>query len=233
MIRDGVLRSTSWVAPESETSTCAEDTRPQRVLMQAKKKEYVQRLNGLTPPMRCAAQRPSAAGNAGLEVDDSVEAVGAGSHDASARALMPQRESLNTGLQRILPSALLMPGSDCASSANGLWRQGSRSSTGNQAEPCAATPASNVVHTDHSKAWAALQDILTLPDTLSGAGSTSTTADPSCTVPGLCGLPRSETIVSASGRPVVSASVMPEWRAVCLTAPAQAPTCFRVFSCPV
>ena len=121
--------------------------------------------------MRYAAARRSAAEVADI---DTPQALYKGSRSAASSPVLPtQQHSLSTELQRLLPSALLMS-----------EHQSHQAYT----PPRLSTTTPEVVHAkqlptpgfafseatptsenhDPGGAWAALQDILTLPDSISG-----------------------------------------------------------------
>eukprot|EP00892_Ulva_mutabilis_P010070 jgi/Ulvmu1/7435/UM036_0096.1 len=131
---------------------------------QEKKQEYVQRLSQLAPPMRCAAARRVSAACGVTDPDLAAPS------DSSSPGIADQRCSIGTELQRLFPSALLTPEhpDQGVIHHHGLGGHNSHSAKCGVADPTVQAAGGSVVPLDHSQGWAALQDILTLPETASG-----------------------------------------------------------------
>lgn len=140
--------------------------------MQAKKKQYVQRLNALTPPMRYVAARHSSAAAENDSISKQQEAFASPPMGASTQPLLHQHDCISTELQRLLPSSLLMPERHLELDADieqSIPSPGA--ALAQQPFPAPNTPpppSSRTENHDHDRAWVALQGILTLPDSITG-----------------------------------------------------------------
>lgn len=136
--------------------------------MQAKKKQYVQNLSVLTPPLRYGAARRSSAAAESDSVSKHQEAFAKPLTGIATEPKSHQRCCISTELKRILPSSLLMPEHD---ELNADIKQLITASAAyaQHAFPAAITRPPTSSNTENGDgAWAALQGILTLPDSISG-----------------------------------------------------------------